>query len=156
MMENNLKQAVVADMYQHVISEIVENYIDQIFETNNVKLELSIKRLYSEDTKENIMVEISKDGDSSVNGVLLKTVKLGRSDLWNFIVTNLPNYYHRDDILQFDIYSRYLENEDVCESDLQLIYNDFGSEKWKVKETIYKMEKAFAYEALMSWLLHYG
>ena len=63
---------------------------------------------------------------------------------------------HRDDILHFDIYSRYVDNEDLCESDLQWIYNDFGSDKGKVREVIDQMEKEFAYEALASWLQDHG
>ena len=41
------------------------------------------------------------------------------SDLWSFIATNLPNYSSRDDVLRSDILFRFLNNEDVDESDKQ-------------------------------------
>ena len=64
----------------------------------------------------------------------------------------MPDYYHRDDILHFDIYSRYIDNEDIDESDLKWIYKDFGSEKQKVEDELDQMEKQFAYDALLNWL----
>lgn len=49
-------------------------------------------------------------------------------------------------------YSRYIDNEDVDESDLQWIYRDFGSDKKEEEEEIDRLKKQFAYEALMNWL----
>ena len=86
----------------------------------------------------------------------LSFIRHEKGNVWVFIEKFLPDYYHRDDVLHFDIYSRYLDNEDVCESDLQWIYEDFGSDKEKVKETINQMEREFAYEALTSWLEDHG
>lgn len=155
-MENKLKQAEAADMCQSIISVIVGKYINQIIEAKNDKIEFSVIRPYSVDAGMKIVIEVSENGDSYIKGMQLKTTKPGRGDLWTFIEKNLPDYYHRDDILHFDIYSRYVDNEDVCDSDLQWIYNDFGPNKGKVQETIDKMEKEFAYEALMNWLENHG
>lgn len=155
-MEYKLKQAEAADMCQSIISVIVGKYIDKIVETKNDKIEISIKRPHSEDAGMRIVIEVSKNGDTYIKGMQFKTVKLERGDLWAFIEKNLPDYYHRDDILHFDIYSRYVNNEDVCDSDLQWIYNDFGYDKGKVQETIDNMEMKFAYEALLSWLENHG
>ena len=74
------------------------------------------------------------------------------SNLQQFIEEYLPDYYHRDDVLHLDIYTRFIDNEEVDESDLQWIYQDFGSDKKKVEEEIDRLEKQFAYEALMNWL----
>lgn len=155
-MEYSFKQTEAADMCQRIISVIVGKYIEQIIEAKNDRIDLSVIRPHSKDAGMKIVIEVSKDGDTSIKGMPLKTVKSEKGNLWSFIETNLPDYYHRDDILHFDIYSRYVDNEDVCESDLQWIYEDFGSDKDKIKETIDLMEKEFAYEALMSWLEDHG
>ena len=155
-MEYEFKQVEAADMCQRIISVIVGKYIDQIVKAKNDIIELSVIRPHSEDNGMKIVIEVSKDGDTSLKGFPLKNTKTKRGDLWSFIETYLPDYYHRDDILQFDIYSRYVHNEDVCDSDLQWIYDDFGSDKEKVKRVIDQMEKDFAYEALTYWLINHG
>ncbi len=155
-MEYKLKQAEAADMCQRIISVIVGKYIDQIVEAKNDKIELSVIRPHSEDAGMKIVVEVSKDGDISIKGVPLNVIKHGEGDVWRFIEKHLPDYYHRDDILHHDIYSRFINNEDLAEGDAEWIYADFGSDKEKVKETINQMEKEFAYEALASWLEDYG
>lgn len=155
-MEYKLKQTEAVDMCQRILSVIIGKYIDQIVEAKNDKIELSVIRPHSEDVGMKIVIEVSKNGDTSIRGMPLKTAKTVRGDLWAFIETYLPDYYHRDDILQFDIYSRYVDNEDVCESDLQWIYDDFGSDKEKVQQTIDQMEKEFAYEALTNWLVDHA
>jgi hypothetical protein len=155
-MEYKLKQAEAADMCRRIISVIVGKYIDQIVEAKNDKIEISVMRPHSKDAGMKIVIEVSKDGDTSIKGIPLNSIKYGESDVWTFIEKNLPDYYHRDDILQFDICSRYVDNEDVCDSDLIWIYKNFGSDKGEVQETIDKMEKEFAYEALTSWLEEHG
>lgn len=155
-MEYKLKQTEAVDMCQRILSVIIGKYIDQIVEAKNDKIELSVIRPHSEDVGMKIVIEVSKNGDTSIRGMPLKIAKTVRGDLWAFIETYLPDYYHRDDILQFDIYSRYVDNEDVCESDLQWIYDDFGSDKEKVQQTIDQMEKEFAYEALTNWLVDHA
>jgi hypothetical protein len=40
---------------------------------------------------------------------------------WSFIEKYLPDYSGRDDILHSDILTRYLDGEEVCESDLDWI-----------------------------------
>ena len=155
-MDNSFKGTEAADMCQRIISVIVGKYIDQIIEAKNDRIDMSVIRPHSKDAGMKIVIEVSKDGNTSIKGMPLKTVKPEKGNLWSFIETYLPDYYHRDDILHFDIYSRYVDNEDVCEGDLQWIYEDFGSDKDKVKETINLMEKEFAYEALASWLETHG
>lgn len=155
-MEYKLKQAEAADMCQRIISAIVGKYIDQIVETKNDKIELSVIRPHSEDAGMKIVIEVSGDGNTSIKGMPLNAIKHGGGDVWSFIENYLPDYYHRDDILHYDIYSRYIDNKDLAEGDAEWIYADFGSDKEEVKETIDQMEKKFAYEALASWLEDHG
>ena len=66
----------------------------------------------------------------------------------------MPEYF--DDVLHYDIYSRYIDHEGLAEGDAEWIYADFGSDREKVKDTIDQMEKEFAYEALASWIETHG
>ena len=155
-MEYRLKQAEAADMCQRIISVIVGKYIDQIVEAKNDKIEISIIRSHAEDAGMKIVIEVLKDGQTSIKGIPLNTIKHGEGDIWPFIEKHLPDYYHRDDILHYDIYSRYIGKEDLAEGDAEWIYASFGSDKEKVKEIINQMEKEFAYETLASWLKGHG
>ena len=70
---------------------------------------------------------------------------------WRFIEEYLPNYYHRDDILEDDILSRYVENEDVCDDDLKWITSEFNNDKELVIKELDKMESGFMEEALQAY-----
>ena len=87
-----------------------------------------------------VVIEVSKDADTSVKVMPLKSESPKRDELWAFIEKYLPNYYHRDDILHYDIYSRYIDNEDLAEGDAEWIYADYGPDREKVKEVINLME----------------
>ena len=154
-MEYKFKQTEASDMCRCIISVIAGKYVDQILEKHG-RLELSIIQPHTEDSGRKIIIEVLKDADATIKVMPLSFIRHEKGNVWAFIEKFLPDYYHRDDVLHFDIYSRYLDNEDVCESDLQWIYEDFGSDKEKVKETINQMEKEFAYEALTSWLEDHG
>ena len=155
-MEYKFKQVEAADMCQRIVSVIVGKYVDQSLEAKNDRIELSVIRPHVENEGKKIVIEVSKDADASIKVIPLKTENRKGSNLWAFIEKYLPDYYHRDDILHYDIYSRYIENEDLAEGDAEWIYADFGSDKEKVLETINQMEKDFAYEALASWLEDHG
>ena len=154
-MEYRIKQVEAADMCQRIISVIVGKYIEKLLE-NNGRLELSIIQPHTEDSGKKIVIEVSKNADATIKAVSLSSVKYGKGDVWAFIEKFLPDYYHRDDILHYDIYSRYIDHEDLAEGDAEWIYADFGSDREKVKDTIGQMEKEFAYEALASWLEDHG
>ncbi len=143
-------------MCQRIISAIAGKYIDQILEMNG-RLDISIIQPHAEMSGKKIVIEVEKDADATIKAMPLpvKHLKEG-NNLWDFISNYLPNYYHRDDILHYDIYSRYVDNEEVCESDLEWIYSDFGSDKKKVQEVIHQMEMEFAFEALNNWLEEHG
>lgn len=142
-------------MCQRVISAIVGKYIEQVLK-NHGRLELSIILPHAEDSGKKIIIEVSKDADATIKVMPLSSISHGEGDVWAFIEKFLPDYYHRDDILHYDIYSRYIDHEDLAEGDAEWIYADFGSDKEKVEETIDQMEKEFAYEALVSWLETHG
>ena len=154
-MEYRFKQVEAADMCQRIISVIAGKYIEQVLE-NHGRLELSIIQPHTEDSGKKIVIEVSKDADATIKATPLSSIKHGDGDVWAFIEKFLPDYYHRDDVLHYDIYSRYIDHEDLAEGDAEWIYADFGSDKDKVKDTIDQMEKEFAYEALASWLETHG
>ena len=76
-MEYKLKQAEAADMCRRIISVIVGKYIDQIVEAKNDKIEISVMRPHSKDAGMKIVIEVSKDGDTSIKGIPLNSIKYG-------------------------------------------------------------------------------
>ncbi len=155
-MEYKIKQAETAEMCRSIISVIIGKYIDQVLETKSDMIEISVSQPHRTESGNRIVIEVSKDADTSVKVMPLKTAKHRESDMWTFIEKYLPDYYHRDDILHYDIYSRFIDHEDLAEGDAEWIYADFGSDREKVKEVIEQMEKDFACEALASWLESHG
>ena len=63
-----------------------------------------------------------------------KTYRISDYDDWTFIEENLPNYESRDDILYNDIVSRYVNGEELDDSDVETMQKNFSSveeaEKW--------------------------
>ena len=55
-------------------------------------------------------------------------------DEWSFIEEFLPDYHRRDDVLYNDIVTRYVDGEDLDESDLEMMKETFpnvkDAEKW--------------------------
>lgn len=49
----------------------------------------------------------------------IKTYQELPNNYWNFIEKYLPNYTRRNDVLESDILTRYVENEEVDEDDLE-------------------------------------
>ena len=70
------------------------------------------------------------------------------SDLWSFIEDYLLNYYSRDDVLRSDILFRYINNEDVSESDVEWIGQEFGTDLDSIRQESIRLEKKFVYESL--------
>ncbi|MBP5703619.1 MAG: hypothetical protein J6X12_02835 [Paludibacteraceae bacterium] len=70
---------------------------------------------------------------------------------WQFIEDYLPNYSSRDDVLWDDILSRFLEDDEVCESDMRIIEEVFNGDKKQIKEELALLETKFAQEALMEY-----
>lgn len=50
------------------------------------------------------------------------------ADYWEVVESYLPNYHSRDDVLYLDICSRYVNGEDLDESDKKMIEADFKDE----------------------------
>lgn len=70
---------------------------------------------------------------------------------WRFIEDYLPNYSSRDDILRNDILFRYLDDDDVCDEDMQWIKAEFNGDKHLVKEELVRLEKGFFEESLKAY-----
>lgn len=73
------------------------------------------------------------------------------ADFWGFIAEYLPNYYSRNDVLRSDILRRFLDDEELWESDLANIQREFGSDKEKVVQELIALESTFAKEALENY-----
>lgn len=64
---------------------------------------------------------------------------------WDIIISNyLPDYYHRDEVLQSDILSRYIDNEEVCEEDLEWLPDS----KEEAMEQLERLDLALYNEAV--------
>lgn len=150
-MEYNIKKEQAVEMCQSFVSVVTGKCIERAAGQGE-RVEVSVIQPHLVELSRRISIHFTKDGDANINIAPLKKDSSGGNNLWQFIEEYLPDYYHRDDVLHLDIYSRYIDNEEVDESDLQWIYQDFGSDKKKVEEEIDRLEKQFAYEALMNWL----
>ena len=64
---------------------------------------------------------------------------------WDFIEDFLPDYYHRDEVLLSDIYTRYLDGEDVDPDDIEDFFADRTKEE--IEETFLENEWALFLEA---------
>lgn len=60
----------------------------------------------------------------------------------------LPYYHQRDDVLLSDILVRYIDDEEVYESDLKMIELEYGSEKQAVKEALFRLDSQLIIEAM--------
>ena len=47
---------------------------------------------------------------------------------WDVVSDNLPNYHRRDDVLESDILTRYLDGDEVNDDDLGWIANSFSGD----------------------------
>lgn len=99
-----------------------------------------------------IVVHLSGDGKYKVGVSPLEKALRSGEKLWEFIEDNLPDYYHRDDILRYDILSRFVDDEDMEADDVMMVREEFNSDKDKAREELDDMEKEFAYESLLAWL----
>lgn len=75
---------------------------------------------------------------------------------WGFIAEWLPEYSSRDDVLESDILARYLDDEEVCEEDLEWIDKCYGGDKQQVAKHLIDLEAKFAEEALSAYLTTMG
>ena len=150
-MEYNIKKEQAVEMCQSFVSVVTGKCIERAAEQGE-RVEVSVIQPHLAELSRSISIRFTKDGDANINVAPLMKDSNSGSNLQQFIEEYLPDYYHRDDVLHLDIYSKYIDNEEMDESDLQWIYQDFGSDKEKVKEEIDRLEKEFAYEALLNWL----
>ena len=150
-MEYNVKKEQAVEMCQSFVSVITGKCFEKAAEQGE-RVEVSVIQPHLAELSRRISIRFTKDGDANINIAPLKQRSSCGNNLQQFIEEYLPDYYHRDDVLHLDIYSRYIDNEELDESDLQWIYQDFGSDKKNVEEEIDRLEMKFAYEALLNWL----
>lgn len=67
---------------------------------------------------------------------------------WEFIAEWLPEYSSRDDVLESDIFTRYVCNEEVWEEDLKWINQYYDGDKQLVVKQLIDLETKFTKEAL--------
>ena len=67
------------------------------------------------------------------------------SHYWDFIEDFLPDYFHRDEVLLSDIYTRYLDSEDVDPQDIKNIFANRSDED--IKQTYLENEWKLFLEA---------
>ncbi|MBQ3629315.1 MAG: 6-phospho-beta-glucosidase [Bacteroidaceae bacterium] len=70
---------------------------------------------------------------------------------WNFIAEWLPGYYSRNDVLESDILTRYVSDEEVWDKDLEWINQYHRGDKQLVLERLIDLETNFAKEALSAY-----
>lgn len=150
-MEYNIKKEQAVEMCQIFVSVVTGKCIERAAEQGE-RVEVSVIHPHLAELSRRISIRFTKASDANIIIDPLRSDSNSRSNLQQFIEEYLPDYYHRDDVLHWDIYSRFIDNEEVDESDLQWIYQDFGSDKNKVEEEKERLEIKFAYEALMNWL----
>ena len=150
-MEYNIKKEQAVEMCQSFISVVTGKCIERAAEQGE-RVEVSVIQPHLVDLSRHISIRFTKDGDANINIAPLKKESSSGSNLWQFIEEYLPDYYHRDDVLRSDILCRYLDNEDVDESDLQWIYQEYGSDKTKVQDALERLDMELAHEALLNWL----
>ena len=139
------------DMCQSFVTVVATKIIEKAAEQGE-RVEISVLSPHKAELGRRINIQFTKSGDANINIVPLKSFLRSGDHLEEFIEQYLPDYYHRDDVLHADIYSRYLHNEEVDESDLKWIHQDFGFDTDKVEKELDRLEKRFAYEALLNWL----
>ena len=70
---------------------------------------------------------------------------------WEFIAEWLPGYSSRNDVLESDILTRYVRDEEVWEEDLTWINQYYGGDKQLVAEHLMNLEAKFAKESLAAY-----
>ncbi len=154
-MEYRIKQNEAVDMCQRIISAIIGKYLEELIGSKD-KLEISVIQPHKRKSGKKIIIETTEGSDTMFKFMPLSTRKHNINDMWEFIAAFLPDYYHRNDVLHEDILSRYLNNEEVSEGDLEWIYRDYGPDRDKVAAAVDQMDKKLAYEALGCWLETHG
>ena len=150
-MEYNIKKEQAVEMCQSFVSVVTDKCIERAAEQGE-RVEVSVIQPHLAELSRRISIHFTKDGDANINIGPFGKKTYETNNLELFIEKFLPDYYHDDDVLRSDILCRYLDNEDVDESDLQWIYREFGSDKTKVRDALERLDMELAHEALLNWL----
>ena len=150
-MEYNIKKEQAVEMCQSFVSVVTDKCIEKAAEQGE-RVEVSVIQPHLTELSRRISIRFTKDGDANIIIGPFEKRSYKTNNLELFIEKFLPDYYHDDDVLRSDILCRYLDNEDVDESDLQWIYREFGSDKAKVQDALERLDMELAHEALLNWL----
>lgn len=150
-MEYEISYENATDMVMRVVTAAFGKYIEMCGKACS-KIVMSVCVPNQQVGGCQIVVHLSGDGKYKVVVSPLETGYGSGEKLWEFIEDNLPDYYHRDDILRYDILSRFVDDEDMEADDVMMVREEFKSDKDKVREELDDMEKEFAYESLLAWL----
>ena len=150
-MEYNIKKEQAVEMCQSFVSVVTDKCIEKAAEQGE-RVEVSVIQPHLTELSRRISIRFTKDGDANIIIGPFEKRSYKTNNLELFIEKFLPDYYHDDDVLRSDILCRYLDNEDVDESDLQWIYREFGSDKAKVQDALERLDMELAHKALLNWL----
>ena len=70
------------------------------------------------------------------------------SDLWGFFGEYLPDYDSRDDVLESDILFRFIDGDEIWDSDLEWIKEEYNNDIKAVTQKCIQLEKRFFAESI--------
>lgn len=73
------------------------------------------------------------------------------SNLWSFICEYLPNYYSRNDVLKSDILFRFLEGDEISDSDIKWIKEEYGGDVQRIRQECQRLDTLFFAESLQAF-----
>ena len=73
---------------------------------------------------------------------------MNKYSYWDTVMEYLPNYHNRDDVLLSDILARYIDDEEVSDSDLEMIKKSYGNNKQAVKQALFALDSRLIVEAM--------
>jgi hypothetical protein len=76
-------------------------------------------------------------------------MKVLPDDYWDDIEKYLPNYSSSGEVLQSDILTRYIDDEEISDEDLKWINEDLNIKtKYRAKAMLFKIDKKLYFDAL--------
>lgn len=73
---------------------------------------------------------------------------MNKYSYWDTVMEYLPYYHSRNDVLLSDILARYIDDEEVSDSDLEMIKANYGNNKQAVKQALFDLDSRLIVEAI--------
>ena len=73
------------------------------------------------------------------------------SELWSFIGEYLPNYYTRKDVLKSGLLFRFLEGDEISESDIEWIKEEYDGDIQRIRQECQRLDTLFFTESLQAF-----